>query len=89
MVQFRGSSTELSDGERALVKIMRGRGSLPTAVVTTEFVERGIGPANAGKLTFNSLLLCIDRSGGRGKFLVTLATDLESGKAGATEQNRH
>lgn len=89
LVSFRGSSTELSDGERALVEIMRGRGSLPTPVVTKALVERDIGPANANKLVFNSPLLFVDRSSGRGKFRVTLATDLGSEKAAEADPSRY
>jgi hypothetical protein len=50
-----------------------------------ELVERGIGPTNARKLA-SAHLLFIDRSSGRGKFRVTLATDLESGTTGATNR---
>lgn len=88
-VTFRGSSTELNDGERTLVEIMRGKGALPTPVVTKALVDRGIGPANASKLAFNSPLLFMDRSSGRGKFRVTLATDLGSTKAAGAELSRY
>lgn len=88
-VTFRRTSTDLVDGERALVEIMRGKGSLPTPAVTKALVARGIGAATANKLVFNSPLLFVDRSRGRGNFQVTLATDLGAAKPEPSDASRY
>ncbi|MDF2605146.1 hypothetical protein [Sphingomonas sp.] len=89
LVSFRGTPTELVDGERALVTIMRGKGPMPTADVTKALVAKGIGSATAAKLAFNSPLLFVDRSSGRGNFRVTLATDLGAVKTRQVVPSRY
>ena len=76
LVRFKGTPGELGDGEETLCNIMRGRGAIPTPEVTEALVAEGLGSANIGKLIFNSPLLFIDKKGGRGNYLVTLASDL-------------
>lgn len=88
-VTFRGTPAELLDGEDALVEIMRGKGALPTAAVTKALVARGIGTATANKLAFNSPLLFVNRSGGRGAYEITLATDLIPGKTARGDASRY
>lgn len=88
-VTFRGTPAELLEGERVLVKIMQGKGALPPTTVTKALMAEGIGSATAAKLAFNSPLLFVDRSGGRGHFLVTLATDLGAAKLETGDASRY
>lgn len=76
IVTFNGTSSPLVDIEKELVKQTKGRGVISTAVVRKGLVSSGFSEPNADKVAFGSPLLFMDKSEGRGKYKVTLATDL-------------
>lgn len=77
-VVFRGETVPLTDTDKAVCRVMQGRG----AMFSTEIVDRlmkaiPIKEITAEKSIRESPLVHVDRSGGTKKFTFTLVTDLE------------
>lgn len=76
-VTFRGEKTEFHNGERDLIDVMRGQGTLMVGPVRKALSERGHSDANISKLVYHSPLVhTIGGGRGRGTVRITLATDL-------------